>query len=50
MEELKAVRKWLQQGSMCVALDLKHAFLHVSMGAKVQKFLRFQWKEKLYEW
>ena len=50
MEELKTVRKWFQQGTVCAGLDLKVAFLHVPMSARVKKFLRFTWKGKLYEW
>ena len=50
MEELKTVRKWFQQGTMCVRLDLKDAFLYVPMSARVKIFLRFKWKGKLYEW
>ena len=42
MEELKTVRKWFQQGTMCVGLDLKDAFLHVPMSAQVKEFLRFE--------
>ena len=41
MEYLRMVRKWFQQGTMCVGLDLKDAFLHVPMSAQVRKFLRF---------
>ena len=48
--ELKTVRKWFQQGTMSVGLDLKDAFLHVPMSAWVKKFLRFEWKGKLNEW
>ena len=50
MEELKTVRKWFQQDTMCVGLDLKDAFLHVPMSVQVKKFLRFKWKGKLYKW
>ena len=50
MEELKCVRKWFRHGSMCAGLDIKDAFLHVPMDARVKKFLRFEWKGKLYEW
>ena len=49
MEELKTVRKWFQQGTMCVGLDLKDAFLHFPMSAQVRKFLRFKWRGKLYD-
>ena len=48
MEELKTVRKWFQQDTMCVGLDLKDAFLHVPMSAQIRKFLRFKWRGKLY--
>ena len=50
MEDVRMVRKWFQGGTMCAGLDLKDAFLHVPMHAKVKKFLRFKWKGKLYEW
>ena len=49
MEELKTVRKWFQQDTMCVGLDLKDAFLHVPMSAQIRKFLRFKWRGKLYD-
>ena len=41
MEDIRTVRKWFPQGTMCAGLDLKDAFLHVSMSAQVKKFLRF---------
>ena len=48
--ELKTVRKWFQQSTICTGLDLKDVFLHVPMSAWVKKFLRFKWRGKLYEW
>ena len=39
MEDIRAVRKWFQHGTMCAGLDLKDAFLHVPMDARVKKFL-----------
>ena len=36
MEDVRTVRKWFQHGTMCVGLDLKDAFLHVPMDAKVK--------------
>ena len=39
MEDVRAVRKWFQHGTMCAGLDLKDAFLHVPMDARVKKFL-----------
>ena len=49
MEELKVVRKWFQNGFICVGLDLKHVFFHIPMRSRVKKFLMFAWKGKLYE-
>ena len=34
---------------MYVVLDLMDAFLHFPMSAQVKKFIRFKWREKLYE-
>ena len=42
MEDIKTVRKWIRMGTMCAGLDLKDAFLHVFMSARVKKFLRFK--------
>ena len=39
MEDIRTVRKWFQHGTMCAGLDLKDAFLHVPMDAKVKRFL-----------
>ena len=50
MEDVKTVWKWFQKGSMCAGLDLKDAFLHVPMSARVKKFLRFKWNGKLFQW
>ena len=35
---------------MYAGLDLKDAFLHVPISARVKKFLRFKWKGNIYEW
>ena len=34
MENVKMVRKWFQQGTMCVGLDLTDSFLHFPMSAQ----------------
>ena len=31
MKKLKFVKKWFQEDFVCVGLDLKDAFLHISM-------------------
>ncbi len=38
-EDVKTVRKWFQQGTMCTGLDLKDAFLHVPMNARSRNSL-----------
>ena len=50
MENIKTVRIGFQVDLVCPGLDIKDAFLHVSMRSSVKKFLRFTWKGKLYEW
>ena len=50
MEDLIVVLTLLQKGFVCVGLDFQDAFLHVLMRPRIKKFLRFPWKEKLYEW
>ena len=50
MEDVRAVRKWFQHGTMCAGLDLKDAFLHVPMAARIKKYLQFSWRRKLYKW
>ena len=37
-------------GHHVCGVNLKDAFLHVLMDARVKKFLWFKWKRKLYEW
>ena len=39
MKDVKTVRKLFQNGTMCVGLDLKDAFLHVPMAARIKKYL-----------
>ena len=37
MEDIKTVREWFHKGPMCVGMDPKDAFLHVSMSAQFKK-------------
>ena len=50
MESLRHVRDWLKEGAYCISIDLKDAFLHVSMHKRFTKFLKFKWLGVLYNW
>ena len=50
METFKQVREWLQPGAFLIGVDLKDQFLSVRIHKKFQKYLRFTWLGKLFEW
>ena len=50
MENIRSLRKWFQEGFVCMGLDLKDAFFHVHTRPLVNKFLQFHWRGKLYKW
>ena len=49
MEGMKDVIDLLNQGDYMIKIDLKDAYWHIPIHPSSQKYLRFQWKEKLYE-
>ncbi|XP_057365008.1 uncharacterized protein LOC130685703 [Daphnia carinata] len=49
MENLESARFLLPKGDWMVKLDLKDAYLTVPVCAAHQKFLRFQWKGRLFQ-
>ena len=49
MEGMKDVIDLLNQGDYMMKIDLKDAYWHIPIHPSSQKYLRFQWKEKLYE-
>ena len=50
MESLKSVKEWIRPGYFCTSLDIKDAFLHISINPSSRKFLRFNWLGELLEW
>ena len=49
LEGMKDVIDLLNQGNYMIKIDLKDAYWHIPIHPTSQKYLRFQWKEKLYE-
>ncbi|XP_045034660.1 uncharacterized protein LOC116925902 [Daphnia magna] len=49
MENLESARFLLRKGDWMVKLDLKDAYLTVPVCPSHQKFLRFQWKGRLFQ-
>ena len=49
MENLTSVKTLLKQGDFMTTLDLKDAYLRVAINPQSQKFLRFNWKGKAYQ-
>ena len=49
MENLQAVRFLLREGDWMVKVDLKDAYLTVSIHSPHQKFVRFQWQGRIFE-
>ena len=50
MESLKSVKDWIRPGYFCASLDIKDAFLHISIHKSSRKYLRFNWLGELLEW
>jgi hypothetical protein len=49
MENLQAVRFLLREGDWMVKVDLKDAYLTVPIHPSHQKFVRFQWQGRIFE-
>ena len=49
MEHLSSIKTLLQQGYYMTKLDLKDAYLSVAIHPQSQKYLRFCWKTKTYQ-
>lgn len=49
MKNLQAVRFLLREGDWMVKVDLKDAYLTVPIHASHQKFFRFQWQGRIFE-
>ena len=49
MESLKSIRASLRPGDYATSVDLKDAYFHFSIHPKMQKYLRFVWKGKVFQ-
>ena len=49
MEGVHLLRDLMEQGDWLVKLDLKDAYLTINVAEKFRKFLRFFWKNKIWE-
>ena len=50
MTKLSEVRKWLQPGFYCASIDLKDAYYSVGLHPSAWRFIRFRWRNILYEY
>ena len=49
MDSLKTVTDLMSQGCYMVSIDIKDAFYTVPIATEHQKFLKFRWRDKLYQ-
>ena len=49
MEGLHCVKFFLEQDELLCKIDLKEAYFSVPLNKNSQRFVRFQWSDKLYE-
>jgi hypothetical protein len=50
METFESALKLIKPFSYCASIDLRHAYYSINIAENDQKFLRFQWKEKNYQY
>ena len=50
MTKLSDVRKWLQPGFYCASIDLKDAYYSVGLHPSAWRYIRFRWRNILYEY
>ena len=50
METLESALKLIKPFSYVASIDLRHPYYSIHMAENDQKFLRFQWKEKNYQY
>ena len=50
MTKLADIRKWLQPGFYCASIDLKDAYYSVGLHPSAWRFIRFRWRNILYEY
>ena len=49
MATIKDVKSWLRPGYYCCSIDLSDAYFTVGLHKSARKYVRFQWREILYE-
>ena len=49
LENLSSIKTLLNPGDWMTKLDLRDAYLTVAIDPQSQKFLRFIWKDKIYQ-
>ena len=50
MDSLKTVTDLMTQGCFMASVDIKDAYYTVSIAAEHQKYLKFRWRDKLYQY
>jgi len=50
METFESALKLIKPFSYFASIDLRHAYYSINMAENDQKFLRFQWREKNYQY
>ena len=50
MDSPDSIRRAIQRGDWATSLDLKDAYYHVSIAPIDRKWLRFTWKDKIYQY
>jgi hypothetical protein len=49
METFESALKVIKPFSYFASIDFRHAYFSLNMAENDQKFLRFQWREKIYQ-
>ena len=49
METIETVLNTVQRGSFFISLDLQNAYFSISINESFRKYLKFEWKGRLYQ-
>ena len=49
MATIKDIKSWLRPGYYCCSIDLSDAYFTVGLHKSARRYVRFQWRERLYE-
>jgi hypothetical protein len=50
METFESALKLIKPFNYFASIDLRHAYYYINMAENDQKFLRFQWRETIYQY